>query len=121
MKNRIALALTATALAAVLAPAAAVAQEAPIVPVAVSQAGGITWVDASLPAGEHSKVQIKVFKRTKGSDRMWQRCDFNFSGAGEYRCGLDSGSGSPVAARSGNWIAKVFVDGAQVSKLGFSL
>ena len=121
MKNRIALALTTVALAALLAPAAAVAQEAPAAPLAVSRAQGITWVDASLPAGEHSKVQIKILRETKRSTRLWQRCDFSFSGAATYRCGLDSGSGSAAAARSGDWVAKVFLDGAQVSKLSFSL
>lgn len=121
MKNRIALALTAVAVTAVLAPTAAFAQEAPAASVTITQAGAITWVDASLPAGEHSDVQIKILKLKKGADRVWQRCDFDFSGAGTYRCGFESGAGSLAAAQSGTWMAKVFVDGDQVSKLKFSL
>lgn len=121
MKNRIALALTTLAITVVLAPTTALAQEAPAALVTVSEAGGITWVDASLPAGDNSKVEIKILKLRKGADRMWQRCDFRFSGAGDYRCGFDSSSGSLAASQAGNWVAKVFVDGARISRLTFSL
>ena len=121
MKNRIAIALSALAVSVALAPTAAVAQEAPVAPVTVSETDGITWVDATLPAGDSSTVEIKILKQRKGADRMWQRCDFRFSGAGDYRCGFDSGSGSLASAQSGNWVAKVSVDGTQVSRLRFSL
>lgn len=121
MKNRIALALTTLAVVAVLAPSAALAQEAPVGPLAVSEAEGITWVDATLPAGDNSTVEIKILKQRKGADRMWQRCAFRFAGAGDYRCGFDSASGSLAAAQSGSWVAKVSVDGTQVSRLRFSL
>ncbi|HJR44485.1 MAG TPA: hypothetical protein VJ927_02675 [Actinomycetota bacterium] len=123
MKKRIALAVAAAAFTAVLAsPATALAQETTTdTTVDVVEAEGITWVQASVPDGDHSEVQIKILRVKRGSDRLWQRCDFVFNGPAAYNCGFDSGEGSLAAARKGTWLTKVFVDGEQVSKTAFSL
>lgn len=120
MKKVISLAVTALGLTIVMAnPSVALAQE--VVNLDASSSEGITWVDATFAAGDHDDVSIKIFNVTKRSKSLWQRCNFNFTGTGTYRCGLDSEAGSLADQKGGRWVAKAFVDGRMVARHGFSL
>lgn len=119
MKKNISLALAALGFAAVIAaPSAALAAEAAALDTTTS--AGITWVEATVPAGDHAKVTIKIINVSERSSRVWQRCSFSFTGTGTYRCGLDSEAGSLAHEQGGRWVAKAFVDGEQVARQTFS-
>ena len=119
MKKNISLALAALGVTAVIAaPTGALAAEAATLDTTTS--AGITWVDATVPAGDHAKVTIKIINVSERSSSVWQRCTFNFTGTGNYRCGIDSGAGSLAHEQGGRWIAKAFVDGEQIARKAFS-
>ena len=118
MKKTLSLALAALGFAAIFAPTTAVAAET--AGLATTTTMGITWVEAVMPAGDHDKVAIKIYKVDDGSKSLWQRCSFNFTGIGSYRCGIDSETGSMAAEHDGQWVAKAFVDGRQVARHGFT-
>lgn len=120
MKKRLSLAAAALVLIAIVAgPSVALAAET--TGLDTSTTHGITWVDATFAAGDHDDVSIKIFHVTKRSKSLWQRCNFDFTGAGTYRCGLDSETGSLAQEQRGRWVAKAFVDGSLVARQGFSL
>ncbi len=120
MNKRLSLAAAALGLVAVVAsPSAALADEIANLDTATSQ--GITWVGATVSAGDHDGVSIKIFHVSGTKRNLWQRCNFNFSGTGTYRCGLDSATGSLAHEQGGRWVAKAFVDGHLVARHSFSL
>ena len=118
MKKALSLSLAALGFAAIFAPTAAVATET--ADLAATTTMGITWVEAAMPAGDHDKIAIKIYKVDGGSKSLWQRCSFNFTGIGSYRCGIDSEAGSLAAEHDGQWVAKAFVDGRQVARHRFT-
>ncbi|MDP9069501.1 MAG: hypothetical protein M3N53_14325 [Actinomycetota bacterium] len=87
----------------------------------LSVSEGVTWVQLHLEAGDHSDVSIKIFKVRKRRDRLWQRCDLNYSGAGTYRCGLDSSRRPFVRSERGRWIAEALVDDLLIARQEFTL
>ena len=120
MKKITSLAVTALGLTIVIAnPSVALAEEAVNLDASLSE--GITWVDATFAAGDHDDVSIKIFNVTKRSKSLWQRCNFDYTGIGTYRCGLDSETGSLAQEQSGRWVAKAFSDGVLLAREGFSL
>lgn len=119
MKKTLSLAIAALSLAAIIAPTTAFAAET--AEVSTSTTDAITWVEVAVPAGDHAKVSVKIFNVEDGSKALWQRCGFSFTGAGTYRCGIDSDAGSMAAEQDGSWVAKAFVDGRQVARQTFSL
>jgi hypothetical protein len=81
----------------------------------------ILWIEASVAAGDADVVKINV--RTPAQDgtrELWQRCRFEFSSAGTYRCGIDVGDGSLARRRLGNWVAGVALDGNPLDRAYFS-
>lgn len=118
MKKTLSLAIAALGFAAIVAPTTAFAAEA--ADLATTTTEGITWVEAAVPAGNHSTVAIKIYKIDGGTKSLWQRCNFDFTGTGSYRCGIDSEVGSMAAENDGRWVAKAFVDGRQVARQAFS-
>ena len=82
----------------------------------------IVWVEASLEASDAQQVQVQIFSPKKGGPReLWQRCKFQFSGAGTYRCGIDAAAGTLASKKAGTWITSVIVDGAPVASTKFSV
>ena len=58
----------------------------------------IVWVEAGSDGTGGFKVTI-LTPREDGKRRVWQRCSFDGSVAGTYRCGIDAGPGSMAADR----------------------
>lgn len=87
----------------------------------VQRDGATTWVNGSVEQGDFSKVAIKVFTKEDGKLRLWQKCSYNYSGAGTYLCGLDSSAGSLAQEQNENWIAKISLDGEQLARQGFEI
>src|SRR5688500_15246196 len=62
----------------------------------------ILWVEASLTATDGDTVSVEIFSpRNAGPRVLWQRCKFNFTGTGTYRCGIDVASGSLAQRENG--------------------
>ena len=82
----------------------------------------IMWFGAQVSEARET-IRTKIFapESKQGHRRLWQVCSFNFSGSGEYRCGIDVAAGSYAAKRDGTWIAKLFVDSKLVARAAFSL
>jgi hypothetical protein len=89
--------------------------------VTVERGGSSTWLQGSIEQGEFSTVVIKIVTKDGAQSRVWQKCSFAYSGAGDYRCGIDSAAGSLAADQTSSWVAKVSVDGRQVARQSFTL
>jgi hypothetical protein len=82
----------------------------------------IFWVAASVEQSDVSSLQIRILTpKANGKRSVFQKCIFNFSGTGEYRCGIDVAEGSIASKKSGTWTTKVLVDGAVTDRISFSL
>lgn len=115
------LALSATALATLTffaAPAMAASEPAQI---ARAVDGDIMWFDATVGEGDASRIVTKIYAPSaSGKGRsLWQRCSFNSTGAGTYRCGIDVAAGSLAAERKGTWMVRVVVDGTTLAQSSF--
>lgn len=83
---------------------------------------GILWVEATLSATDADSVRVEIFSpRARGPRQLWQRCKFNFSGAGTYRCGIDVAPGTLARREAGTWTTSVTIDGAKVATARFSV
>jgi hypothetical protein len=87
----------------------------------VQRDGDITWVHGAVATGDFSNVQIKLLSNDGGENRVWQKCNYSYTGAGTYVCGIDSGAGSLAQDQSSKWVAKVSVDGSQIGRQSFTL
>lgn len=100
---------------AIAAPAAAAT-------VATEVEDEILWVAASVEESDVSSLEIRILTpKTNGKRQVFQKCIFNFSGLGEYRCGIDVAEGSIASEKSGDWTTKVFVDGVVTDRTSFAL
>lgn len=97
--------------------------EAPAQLVATVDAADILWVEASLTDGLEGRVRTKILtpRNARGSRTLWQVCTFNYTGAGEYRCGIDVSDGSYAGRLSGTWVVKVLAGADQLDRETFSL
>lgn len=115
--------VVAVVLGASLAAVPAASAATPSATLELRRAEQVLWAEAVLGQGEATTVRITFWAPRKGSERrdLWQSCRFPFGGAGMYRCGIDVSPGSPAAARRGEWLAKVAVDGEVLAKRAFRL
>lgn len=82
----------------------------------------ILWVEATLSATDADSFRIEIFSpKGRGPRQLWQRCKFNFSGAGPYRCGIDVAAGTLAQREVGSWTTSVTFDGAKVAQTKFSV
>lgn len=83
---------------------------------------GILWVSASVDHGGIDSLQIRILTpKAHGKRSIFQRCQFSLQGMGEYRCGIDIGSGSAASDLEGAWSTHVVVDGEVTDRASFSL
>ena len=100
---------------AMAAPAAAATVETTI-------ENEILWVAASVEEADVSSLEVRILTpKANGKRSVFQKCIFNFSGLGEYRCGIDVAKGSVASKKSGNWTTQVLVDGEVADRTSFSL
>lgn len=83
----------------------------------------ILWADASLAGGLEGQVRTKILtpRDANGNRTLWQTCTFSYTGAGDYRCGIDVAEGSYADKLSGNWVVKVLVGTERLDRETFSL
>ena len=93
---------------------AAVSQE-------VVRSGATLWTEATVDGAGVVTVTIMAPQADGEGREVWQRCRFQATEAGTYRCGIDVSEGSLAAARKGVWTSKVSVDGTMFSKMRFSI
>ena len=118
------LALLTTALATIsMFAAPAMAETLPTAEVTQSSDNGIVWFEANVAEAEGSQVVTKIFApNAKGSKQsLWQRCNFSFSGAGTYRCGIDMSAGSLASERNGVWTVRVISAETVLTQSNFRL
>jgi hypothetical protein len=109
-----ALAVISTAL--VLAGSPAGAHSA----VNIHREASTTWVHGSFD-GDYSSIEIKVISKDGGRTSLWQKCTFDYSGAGSYRCGIDTAEGSLADLQAGSWVAKISADGTPLARQSFRI
>jgi hypothetical protein len=117
--------LTAVLLIAAVAvsPSAfAAGTEALTVSIEAGRGSRVLWVQAAVSGSATETVSIDIFapRANRKGKFLWQSCDLAFSGAGEYRCGIDVSKGSPAAERTRKWVAKLEIDGAAAGRTRFS-
>ncbi len=83
----------------------------------------VLWIEAFPSQVDGNSLQIRVYaSRVKRAGRiLWQRCEFEYSGPGTYRCGIDVSPGSQTANRSATWRAAVVLDDTLLAKKRFSI
>jgi hypothetical protein len=88
----------------------------------IAREGSILWTIGSVSDDEAERVVVKILTpRDEDGDRsVFQKCTFVYSGAGDYRCGIDISKGSVAAKLSGRWVARVSVDGDVEGRTPFS-
>lgn len=101
--------------------AAASGAEAGTASIETSVENEVLWVKASISSGHAEAITTKIFAPTKKRKTLFQRCNFSFSGPGDYRCGIDAAEGSLAERRSGRWTAKVLFDGEVVARRHFAV
>lgn len=86
-------------------------------------ASDILWANASLAGGLEGQVRTKILtpRNANGNRTLWQTCTFNYTGAGDYRCGIDVAEGSYAEKLSGNWVVKVLAGPERLDRETFSL
>ncbi len=112
--------VVAIGLAATPSPAAASPQIASIGRVLQDD---ILWIESTIEQLDADTIQIRIFAPTRNATKkiLWQRCTFDYSGAGTYRCGLDVAAGSRAKRRSGTWSAQLLIDGIVVAAFRYSV
>lgn len=109
---------------ALLSVGSPVAASTPSATVALDRDGDVLWAVADVSSGVATTVKIKFLapRRDDPAKReLWQVCKLPYSGAGQYRCGIDISPGSAARQRSGSWVVKVLLDKTLAAKLKFSL
>lgn len=83
----------------------------------------ILWVKTSVSNPADEDLKVKVFApKTEGKGRhLFQVCDFTYSGAGDYLCGIDVSEGSIASQHDGRWVGKAIVNKEVISKESFSI
>ncbi len=76
--------------------------------------GPIVWVEADVPSIDTQYVTVRVFTPpdpTTGSRTLYQRCQYAYTGPGNYRCGMMVDS-----LTAGQWLGRVSVDGIRIAQ-----
>jgi hypothetical protein len=77
---------------------------------------GTVWIDTYVLqlADVDLQVSLKAPRRT-GRRFLWQKCEFQYSGAGRYSCGFRTGRGQDASRYPGTWAAVERIDGERVT------
>ncbi|MQA98827.1 MAG: hypothetical protein GEU78_00805 [Actinobacteria bacterium] len=110
--------------AAALAPTAVRASDTTMVEVGptseIRQEPGRVWIDTYVPelAGTDLQVSLKAPRRN-GQRFVWQKCEFDYTGAGRYSCGFRTGPDQDASRYSGTWAAVARIDGERITSETF--
>lgn len=115
--------LVALIAVAMLAGPAPAGQSPGPIPVEISRARGVLWVETSLPRVTMDRVRIDVLapRRDGQGRRLWQYCRLSYVGPGAYRCGIDVARRTRAHKLEGSWLARVSADGRVGTRKAFSL
>jgi hypothetical protein len=62
------------------------------------------WIDTYVPQLADVDLQVSLkAPRRNGRRFLWQKCEFEYSGAGRYSCGFRTGRGQDASRYPGTW------------------